>query len=122
MNNRIKKIVANKDFLENWLSDAIYHSPWFNVTDYNIPSNGATKGECREEKWSDALLNGGYIVVCDWEEEKEYKITLKEIIKGFQKFIFNNPKEYANIMEGDGDWTDADALLQTVIFGEVTYA
>lgn len=121
MEDRIKKIVKNREWLTNWLSDAFYTSPWFVVSNYYPPSKSSSD-VCREEKWASALLNGGYIIVYDPEEDEEHKVTLEDIIKGFGKFIFDCPEQYANMMTENYDFYDADCLLQIVIFGEVTYA
>lgn len=121
MEDRIKKIVTDREWLTNWLSDAFYSSPWFEVSKYYPPSTSSSD-VCREEKWVSALLNGGYIVVDDPEENKRHKVTLEDIIKGFGKFIFDCPEQYANMMTENYDFYDADCLLQIVIFGEVTYA
>lgn len=121
MEDRIRKIVTDREWLTNWLSDAFYTSPWFEMAKCYPPST-SSKDVCREEKWASALLNGGYIVVDDPEENKRHKVTLEDIIKGFEKFIFDCPEQYANMMTENYDFYDADCLLQIVIFGEVTYA
>lgn len=121
MEDRIKEIVTDREWLVNWLSDAFDLSPWFEVAKYYPPSTSSSD-VCREEKWASALLNGGYIVVDDPEENKRHKVTLEDIIKGFGKFIFDCPEQYANMMTENYDFYDADCLLQIVIFGEVTYA
>lgn len=124
MEDRIKKIVTNLEWLTNWLADAFETSPWFEVKTAFIPLSkvSAKRSLCREERWADALLNGGYIIVYDPEEDEEHKVTLEDIIKGFEKFIFDCPEQYANMMTENYDFYDADCLLQIVIFGEVTYA
>lgn len=121
MEYRIIKIVTDREWLTNWLSYALYTSPWFDVSKYYPPSTSSSD-VCREDKWASALLNGGYIVVDDPEEDEKHKVTLEGIIKGFGKFIFDCPDRYANMMTDSYDLYDADCLLQIVIFGEVTYA
>lgn len=124
MEDRIKEIVTNREWLTNWLADAFYTSPWFEVKTAFIPLSkvSAKRSLCREERWADALLNGGYIIVYDPEEDEEYKVKMEDIIKGFEKFIFDCPEQYANMMTENYDFYDCDSLLQIVIFGEVTYA
>lgn len=119
MEDRIKKIVTDREWLTNWLADAFDTSPWFEVSRC-YPK--IFEDECREDKWASALLCGGYIIVYDPEEDEEHMVTLKDIIKGFGKFIFDCPEQYANMMTENYDFYDADCLLQIVIFGEVTYA
>ena len=122
--DRIQKIVTDREWLTNWLSDAFYGSPWFEVKTAYIPLSRvpAKLSPCREDRWAEALLNGGYIIVYDPEAEEEHRIDLKAILKGFEKFIFDCPEQYANMMIGNYDFLDADCLLQIVVFGEVTYA
>lgn len=74
MEDRIKKIVTDREWLTYWLADAFDTSPWFKVAKYYPPSTSSSD-VCREEKWASALLNGGYIVVDDPEENKRYRVT-----------------------------------------------
>lgn len=124
MEDRIKKIVTDREWLVDWLGNAFDTSPWFEVKRAYIPLSKVS-AKCplyREERWADALLDGGYIIVNDPEAEEEHKVKLEEIIKGFGKFIFDCPEQYANIMTENADFYDADCLLQIVLFGEVAYA
>ena len=122
--DRIRKIVADREWLTNWLADAFYDSLFFEVTAAHIPLSkvSAKISPCREDLWAEALLNGGYIIVYDLEEDEEHRINLKAIAKGFGKFIFDCPEQYAHMMLENYDSYDADCLLQIVVFGEVTYA
>lgn len=128
MKKSIKTIVYNKDFLVGFLADVCYGNYWASFGTHtdtpteiyenakNNPSN-----TCCEDVWADVLLNGGYFLVEDREEEKDYKVSMKDIEKGFKKFIFTCPRNYANIMTEDSDFYDVDNLLQTIVFGEVIY-
>lgn len=122
----IRSIVANKEFLVNFLSTATYGSYWFTFgthqdTPKDIYENAKLFNECCEEIWADVLLNGGFILVNDVEEEKDYKVSLKDIVKGFKTFMIECPRAYADIMEGNDDYFDDDALIQVILFGEVVY-
>lgn len=126
MKKSIKAIVSNKDFLVGFLADVSYDNYWASFgthqdTPKEVYENAKAVNECREEVWADVLLNGGFLLVEDREEEKDHKVSLKDIEKGFKKFIFACPRNYANIMCEDSDFYDVDNLLQTIIFGEVVY-
>ena len=122
----IKSIVSNKEFLENFLSTASYDSSWFAFgthqdTPKDIYENAKMLNEYREGIWADVLLNGGFLLVEDVEEEKDYKVSLKDIEKGFATFMLEYPQAYANIMNEEDDYFDDDALMQVIVFGEVVY-
>lgn len=126
MKKSIKKIVNNKEFLVNWLADASFTPFWakFGVhidTPNDVYENAKLVNECREDIWAEVLLNGGFLLIEDVEEEKEYKVSLKDVEKGLKTLIFNYPRNYANIMTEEGDFYDYDALLQCVVFGDVVY-
>lgn len=126
MKTSIKKIVCNKEFLVTFLADVCYENYWAGFgthrdTPKDIYENAKAANECREEVWADVLLNGGFLLVEDREEDKDYKVSLKDIEKGFKKFIFDCPRNYANIMTEEHDFYDMDNLLQTIVFGEVVY-
>lgn len=122
----IKSIVNNKEFLVNFLSTASYGSTWFAFgthtdTPKEIYENAKLLNECREEIWADVLLNGGFLLVEDVEEEKDYKVSIKDIEKGFATFMLECPQAYARIMDEEDDFYDDDALMQVIVFGEVVY-
>jgi len=121
----IRSIVANKEFLVNLLSTANY-GYWFTFgthkdTPKDVYENAQLFNDCCEEMWADVLLNGGFLLVEDVEEEKNYKVSLKDIVKGFKTFMIECPRAYADIMEGNDDCCDADALIQVILFGKVVY-
>ena len=122
----VKSIVGNKEFLENFLSTASYGSSWFAFgthqdTPKEIYENAKFFNEYREGVWADVLLNGGFLLVEDVEEGKDYKVSLGDIEKGFKTFMVECPRAYANIMNEEDDYFDDDALMQTIVFGEVVY-
>ena len=122
----IKQIITNHEWLTNWLSDVSYDSYWASFgthqdTNKELYETAKNLYDCREDIWAYVLINGGYLLVEDREEEKEHKISLKDIENGFKKFMFNYPRQYANLMTELGDYYDSDCLLQTIIFGEEIY-
>ena len=124
--NSVKAIITNHEWLTNWLSDASYGNYWASFgthqdTDKELYETAKTMYDCREDIWAYILINGGYLLIEDREEEKEYKVSIKDIEKGFKKFMFHYPRQYANIMTEEGDMLDADCLLQTIVFGEEIY-
>lgn len=122
--SKIKQLLQDPERLSDILSTATYDSPWFGVSVHpHTPEvlYKNTEFECREDKWARVLLGGGWLEVEDVEEENSYKVGMKEFEKGFRKFMEECPHNYANIMEENEDFYDADALLQTIVFGEVVY-
>ena len=111
MKKSIKKIVNNKEFLVNWLANASFTPFWakFGVhidTPNDVYENAKLVNESREDIWAEVLLNGGFLLIEDVEEEKEYKVSLKDVEKGLKTLIFNYPRNYANIMTEEGDFYD----------------
>ncbi len=126
MKKSVKSIVSNKEWLVGVLADSTYNSYWgrFGVhtdTPKDIYENAKLVNECREEIWADVLLNGGFFLVEDLEDEKEYKLSLKDFEKGLRKLISDYPQNYTNIMTEEGDYYDNDAMLQCAVFGDVIY-
>lgn len=126
-NRSVKAIVGNKDFLTSLLSGAIYGSPWFSGgvhqdTPKEIYQAARDCNECAEDIWADVLLQGGFVLIEDFEDGVDYKISLKDVEKGFRRFMVDDPRHYADIMLEEADFYGYDALLQTIVFGEVQYA
>lgn len=122
----VNSIVSDKEFLVNFLSTASCGSSWFAFgthtdTPDEVYQKAKANNECCEEVWADVLLNGGFLLVEDAEEEKDYKVSLKDIEKGFKTFMLECPQAYANIMDENDDYWDDDALMQVIVFGEVVY-
>lgn len=115
---------------------------------YSIPDDKKS-GDCFEEKCADVLLNGGEIYIYDGQSEGEvysdkgialndrctqYTITLDDIINGLQRSVngtYNvcNDQKYVHDcvfaldddFDFDFDLTDADTLMQIILFNEVIY-
>ena len=115
---------------------------------YQIPDD-KKRGDCFEEKCADVLLNGGEIYIYDGQSEGEvysdkgivindsctqYTITLDDIINGLQRAVngtYNvcNDQKYVHDcvfaldddFDFDFDLTDADTLMQVILFNEVIY-
>lgn len=117
---------------------ALYGSSWFDAEyDKNLYRTlKVTNGDCFEDKLADMLLAGHKIKIIDTEAEGEkysnkfvcfegkdecavYELELKDFLKtastnrGFQLV--------SDVLSGDGDYYDADAFLQRVVFGEEVY-
>lgn len=128
------KDVLTKKFLSDWLSTAIYGNFWCECSTHvdttdDVYENAKKNNTCREEIWADVLLNGGALNIVDVEEwdlddensEAEHKLTLADIEKVIPLFMLNYPRQWANIIEGQDDLIDADALLQFAVFGDWIY-
>lgn len=120
------KDLLTQEFLSDLLSNASYGNSWFAFgTHKDTPEEvyQAAKSiyECREDIWAYNLLHGGYLLVEDVEEETDYKLSLKDIIKGMKIMILNYPRMYASLMYDGGDIYDNDAVIQCAVFGELTY-
>ena len=124
---RTIKELFTHDFICNILCTAFYDSSWFAFgvhqdTDKQIYEDAKTCYECREDIWTYVLMHNGYIIIEDIEEEEDYKLSLKDLIKGFKTLMLNYPQHYANIMTKNADYYDCDAVIQCAIFGEIVYA
>ena len=115
--------------LSDFLSTALYGSFWANASyDESDKEDVEIQSEfdkpCHTDILASLLLAGKTITINDNEEEKEYKIILENLIKGFNKV--GRDKDYRhhvwNIINEDYDFNDADIILQFAIFGKETYA
>ena len=124
--NRSVNAIVNREFISDLLSGALYDSPWFRCgthkdTPTEVYQSAKDANDCAEDVWAYVVVNGGYLLIEDIEEQKEYKIDYKKIIKGFKRFMIDDPRHYAEIMCEEGDFWSYDSLLQTIVFGEVIY-
>ena len=123
LKNIIRQTLLKGENLVDLLSTAFYGNSWFSceVDDkwkYLIKSSS----ECREDKWADVLKGGGKITVVDWEDDKSrHDISLDDIVKGLEKLYDEHLHVYARAIENDGDFYDADAVIQYAVYGEWVY-
>ena len=125
------KYELNKEHLVNILEVASYGSDWLSLTYPKTETNEALikeESQCGSDKMADILLGGGTITAVDWidydEDDKpgkEYSIDLDKMKEGFQKFIEEQPDDYANLCAERDDYYTCNNLIQCVIFGEVVY-
>ena len=125
MITRIEEVFTH-DFLVDLLSGASYGSEWFiydvhEDTPDEVYQAAKERYECREDIWAYVLTNGGCLSVNDWEEDKEYRVTLQDIINGLSIAMFNYPEQYANIMLENADFYDYDCVIQCAVFGDLVY-
>ena len=121
----------NKEHLVNILEVASYGSDWLSLTYPKTETNEALikeESQCGSDKMADILLGGGTITAVDWADYdendkpgKEYSIDLDKMKEGFQKFIEEQPDDYADLCAGRDDYYTCNNLIQCVIFGEVVF-
>ena len=139
--------------LVNLLSTATYDSIWLSCS-ISQATRDAIKdlpGDCREDVWANALLNGFPIYLTDHQAEGEtygdrgsackdgtavYRITLEDVIAGLQSamdgdFAPNDEDEvelaarcvlHLRDESFDFDATDAEILAQIIMFNSIIYA
>ena len=79
------------------------------------------------EKKALHLIKGGRIVVRDeyaYEDEDDdydHFVTLQDISDALDKFIWESPNSFANLVTENEDMGDAYDFFQFVIFGEIVY-
>ena len=136
-----------KEDLVNLFSTAIYGSNYFDVVKKKKDYYGTEledENDCREDTWAKVLLSGKPVYVFDYYSEEEaygklphewdekrgamkYTVTLDDIKKGIQKAIDNggyDAKCAFDLINDDScdlDLTEAENLLQIIIFGEAIY-
>lgn len=118
------KYKLNKENLVEIFSTATCGSDWLEIKrpkelNHLVKDESAT----REEKWADILLGGGKLAAFVYDYENPLRITfsLKEMEKGFKKFIKECPQDYADLVSGDSDYYAASNLMQYVLLGEVVF-
>lgn len=115
----------NKENLVDIFSTATYGSDWLAIKRYKKFNDMVKEGsECLEEKWADIILAGGCLVAFIYEDDDEptrKEFTLEDMKVGLQKFIEECPRDYADLVSGDGDYYTASNMMQCVLFGEVVF-
>lgn len=134
------------DDLVNLISTATYGSPWLGSS---VPLKSANKverveGEAREDRQARILLAGYPIFIDDYyAEDKDefygnlrhfwsgdhmvYEITLEDIKNGIARALNNGGyiRDYINHWADDEcmnfDLTEAEAVMQWIVFGEEIY-
>lgn len=96
------------------LEDGVYEKYRERLIKNGMPEENV----CREDVYADAIFNDEKLVVTDLEEDKEYKLKLEDILKGFRLNALNRPWEF-DIDEGDAIM--ADEIMQYAVFGEIVY-
>ena len=137
------------DDLVNLLSTALYGSLClasdYDVEDYKSLDN-VSENDCYEDKMAKILLSGKSIILADmyaedagdfygklqhhWDKvhhTMDYTVTLKDITKGIEKALNNGgwDAECAmHLIDEDScefDLTEAENLVQIILFGEALY-
>lgn len=56
-----------------------------------------------------------------YAQEKPFKLDAVAIVKGVQAMAMNHPKQFADMVNDNGDADTGDVLLQCCVFGELIY-
>lgn len=126
------KIVLTKEEAENHFHNALCNGsnmPYYGIIlDYSNSDYSAAKkslkakgqeGICQEDVWMEILRIGGKLTLIDEENGVGNKsITLKDVHSRVAKTPLNHLMDAVN--END-DADTADAILQTVFYGEVIF-
>ena len=112
------------DFLVYILSSVYFCNDWYSFCIHtDTPKEvykSAQKSYLRyEDICADVLLNGGYLLVQDVDDEAEYKLNLQDIIIGFKIFMLNYPDLYLAIMTKTADYYDACVIFQCAICRDI---
>lgn len=75
---------------------------------------------CREDVWIEMLKMGYSLTFTDYEIEDEYTaiISLQDVLHNIEKTPTEN---ILNIQQGQDDAYDADAVIQSVLYGEIIF-
>ena len=93
--------------LNNFFTDAFLYSNWIEFSS-------------TEESKAEDLLNGKILCAVD-DMGQEFKISLQDVIEGFEIAKNEEQNAYQNVLLGNYDSYDADAILQCIVYGEVIY-
>lgn len=116
-----KHYLDSRENLSNLLCVAFSGSPWFAVSTPKKYRERYSDITYIEDRWAQILLDGGTINVIDDEGEETYKLTLEMLKKAWYADDNQVARGRANIIEGQEDFYDADAIVQYAIFGEVAF-
>jgi len=88
--------------------------------EYKVAKEKLGKGITFEDVLMEILKDGGTLTFIDIENDGEYTstITIKDVWEKVKTAPYRN---IINIIDGNDDVDDADAILQTVFFGEVIF-
>lgn len=130
-------VTISREELVNLFATGLYGSSYLDA-DYDSNPDLAVC-ECYEDKLAVSVLAGRSITFRDMyaegevygnlphtihEDEVTYKVTLEDIKKGLEKAAETCPwafRAFADEDSPDWDYYAGDALLQTIVFGELIY-
>lgn len=132
--------------LVDLLCTATYGSSWLNIYANDREGIVVEEKDCREDIWAKCLLAGKKITCVDYyaegehygpiedytfgkeDEECEYQVGLQDIINGLQKCADGLAGSwcrtcFGHFAEGEGnlDLTEAEMLVQIILFDELIY-
>ena len=98
---------------------------WYGIDALNAPTVGDVPwhGESKSYPHLDyPLREGGSLVIVDLEDGRPTNPINRETIQaGLRTMAAKYIKQFARMIEGEGDAWTADTLLQCIAFGEVIY-
>ena len=130
-------VTISREELVNLFATGLYGSSYLDA-DYDSNPDLAVC-ECFEDKLAVSVLAGRSITVRDMyaegevygnlphtihEDEVTYEVTLEDIKKGLEKAAETCPwafRAFADEDSPDWDYYAGDALLQTIVFGDLIY-
>lgn len=129
---RLKDILSHEG-LSDLLSTATYGNIWpcikIKRSEFHLAEED--KYEWTEDKWAAVLLNGGTLVVYDYndcgselsdnEQPTKHTLDLKGVRKGLRLMKEQYPKHYTDLLEECEDLITCDVWLQLAVFGELIY-
>lgn len=67
------------------------------------------------------FIEGGGVVIKDWEDDKTYTLNLKNVKKGLQLMAEQAPQHFADFISENTDCDTSDVFLQFCLLGDIVY-
>lgn len=116
------KYLFNRENLENILSTALYGSTWAYAYTPKKYRGKYDDFKYREARWAQILLDGGYIIIADIEDDSvKYKLSLEMLQSAWSSENPDAVSAKAHILNGEDDYYDGDTILQCALFQKVVY-
>ena len=105
-------------YISDYNLELVYESEEYKKSREKLKANTPNNSVCYEDVLMQMLRDGYKLSLLDWESEEKQSITINDV---HQKVQNVGLKDILDCVSGNDDANTADAILQTVFYGEVLF-
>jgi hypothetical protein len=105
-------------YISDYNLELVYESEEYKKSREKLKANTPNNSVCYEDVLMQMLRDGYKLSLLDWESEEKQSVTINDVHQKVQKVGL---KHILDCVSGNDDANTADAILQTVFYGEVLF-